>query len=147
MTALYLLDTDTFSLYLDERDTALIERIHSTPPEQLAVSVITAEEQLDGWQAFIKKSRSPEMMAYGYDRYARNIVSLSRLQIIGFAPSTQARLAALKATVKNVGGNDLRIAATALETGATVVTRNRRDFERVPGLTVQNWAKPENANS
>lgn len=62
------------------------------------------------------------------------------------AESGQARFTILKATVKNVGGNDLRIAATALEMNATVVTRNVRDFERVPGLTVENWAKPENAD-
>ncbi len=39
----------------------------------------------------------------------------------------------------NVGPNDLRIAATALEYDLTVVTRNLRDFERVPGLQVENW--------
>ena len=39
----------------------------------------------------------------------------------------------------NVGSNDLKIAATALEQNATVVTRNLRDFGRVPGVLCQDW--------
>jgi tRNA(fMet)-specific endonuclease VapC len=40
----------------------------------------------------------------------------------------------------NIGKMDLRIAAITLEIGGTVVTRNLRDFQRIPNLRVENWA-------
>ena len=38
-----------------------------------------------------------------------------------------------------IGNNDQWIAAQALALGATLVTDNLREFERVPGLQVENW--------
>ena len=39
-----------------------------------------------------------------------------------------------------IGNNDLWIAAHALASGLTLVTNNEKEFRRVPGLKVQNWA-------
>lgn len=61
----------------------------------------------------------------------------------GTGPSSRSRLvrySALKKQKLNVGGNDLKIAAIALEVGATVATRNRRDFARIPGIVTEDWS-------
>ena len=47
--------------------------------------------------------------------------------------------AALKARGEMIGGNDLWIAAHAKSAGLTLVTNNKREFKRVPGLEFQNW--------
>ncbi|MEK7992614.1 MAG: PIN domain-containing protein, partial [Planctomycetota bacterium] len=49
------------------------------------------------------------------------------------------RMADLRRGRGNRGRADLRIAATALTAGATLVTRNERDFSDLPGLKVANW--------
>lgn len=49
---------------------------------------------------------------------------------------------ALESTGKRIGENDMHIAAHALAFGAVLVTNNTREFERVPGLRVENWSQP-----
>jgi len=44
----------------------------------------------------------------------------------------------------NVGANDLKIAAIAVESGAVVVTHNVRDFRRIPGVTTSEWFEAPN---
>lgn len=65
---------------------------------------------------------------------------LGRWRILPYTESAIARVAGLKALRLNVRLMDLRIAAVALENQAVVVTRNRRDFGRVPGLGVEDWS-------
>jgi tRNA(fMet)-specific endonuclease VapC len=67
-------------------------------------------------------------------------VRLGRWRILPYTESAIARVAQLKALRLNVRFMDLRIAAVALENQAVVVTRNRRDFGRVPGLSVEDWS-------
>lgn len=45
----------------------------------------------------------------------------------------------LEQTGQPIGPNDLMIAAHALALGATIVTDNQREFQRIPGLRVENW--------
>jgi tRNA(fMet)-specific endonuclease VapC len=41
---------------------------------------------------------------------------------------------------RRVGANDLKIAATAMEHEAVLVTRNQSDFEKIPGLEFEDWS-------
>ena len=60
--------------------------------------------------------------------------------ILAFTVPAIQRYHHLKKLKLNVGKNDLRIAAVTLEAGATVVTRNLRDFGRVPNLQLEDWS-------
>ena len=137
--SLFLLDTDTLTLYQHGHHN-LKDPVIAAIPLGLAITVISVEEQLDGWHAFLNRSRTDARLAHAYQNMTDNIRTLSGLFIVTFSELAIRRYNALLAMKLNIGKMDLRIAAIALEEDATVITRNLRDFERVPQLKCENWA-------
>jgi tRNA(fMet)-specific endonuclease VapC len=60
--------------------------------------------------------------------------------VLSFTEPAVLRFEKLRSQRLNIGMMDLRIAAVALESGRTVVTRNQRDFGRVPRLATVDWS-------
>jgi tRNA(fMet)-specific endonuclease VapC len=137
--SLRILDTDTLSL-LQRGHVSVCAAAASHAPEELAVTVITVEEQLSGWYALLRRSKGHSELAAVYRRLAENVSFLARVTILTFTKEAIERFENLQARKLGIKAMDLRIAVIALEHGATLITRNVRDFERVPGLTVENWA-------
>ena len=136
---LFVLDTDILTLYY-HGDPAVVRAIDARPPQALAITVVTVDEQLTGWYALTRRARQPAEIARAYGHLADAVVRLARWRILPYDESAIARVVRLKALRLNVGLMDLRIAAIALEHGAVVITRNQRDFDRVPGLDVEDWS-------
>jgi tRNA(fMet)-specific endonuclease VapC len=137
---LHVLDTDTLTL-LQERHAGVIARIAAYSPNDIAVTVISVEEQLSGWYRRLRRAKKPEDLASVYQRLTDTVRSLSRLPILTYTESAIRRAKTLQASKLNVRKMDLSIAAIALERQAVVVTRNIRDFGRVPILIVEDWSK------
>jgi tRNA(fMet)-specific endonuclease VapC len=138
--SLHVLDTDTLSL-LQDGQPAVLARLAAHPPDELAVSVISVEEQLSGWYRQLRKAKEPNELAKVYDRLTAAVRALSRLPILSFSEAAIHRARGLQKAKLNVRKLDLCIAAIALEAQAIVVTCNVRDFKRVPGLVVEDWSK------
>jgi len=137
--SLFVLDTDVLSLYY-HGDPIVVCSIDTQPASALAISVMTVDEQLTGWYTLTRRARRPVEIAQAYSHLADAVVRLARWRILPYTESAIARVAQLKALRLSVGLMDLRIAAIALEHGAIVVTRNRRDFSRIPGLSIEDWS-------
>lgn len=138
--SLYLLDTDTLQL-LQDGNASVIARVAAIAPPDRAISVVTVEEQLSGWYTQLRQAKSTERLAWAYRRLAATVRFFAEINIVDFDESAIRRCEELKKLKLKVPKMDLRIAATALERDATLVTRNLRDFERVPSLRVEDWSK------
>ncbi len=100
--------------------------------ESRAISVITVSELLHGIHRATGRQRAQRHAAV-----ERILAEIEPVPITSLVARVHAEVwARLAAAGTTVGTHDLWIAATALAHGLGVVTRNVRDFERVPGLRV-----------
>lgn len=138
-----LIDTDhaTYFKYPDsERGRRFIDRLSAVPPsEVIGVAIVTIEERMRGWLAVIAKERQAIRQVLGYRELAGLFEFYQEFEIIPFDEAAARRFDDLRAQRLRLGAMDLKIAATALVHDALVLSANRRDFERVPGLRVENW--------
>jgi tRNA(fMet)-specific endonuclease VapC len=135
----FVLDTDTLVLFQEGHE-PVCRRVLSHPLKELAISVITVEEQLSGWYTLLRRAKNVEKVAHAYQRLADCVALLSRFRILSFPPPAIEQFQQLKAQKLGVRHMDLRIAAIALHNGSTLVTRNTRDFQCVPGLAIEDWS-------
>jgi tRNA(fMet)-specific endonuclease VapC len=132
----YVLDTDTLSLF--QRGHPIVtKRCAAKSPGELAITVSSVEKQLSGRLRFIRKVRKPDDLSRAYQSLIQTLRSPAKLPIISFSPAAFARYSQLIGLKLNAGRVDPRIAATVLEVGGILVTRNVRDFSRIPGLILE----------
>lgn len=137
---LYVLDTDIMTLY-QRGHPRVVHEVLTHPMDQLAITVISVEEELSGWYAKLRKVKKRDQLARAYQRMSEAVPFFARFRILSFTESAIDRFEDLCAIHRHVGKNDLRIAAIALENGASVVTRNSQDFKQVSGLAIEDWSK------
>jgi tRNA(fMet)-specific endonuclease VapC len=136
---LYVLDTDMLTLYRYGHP-LVRQQIISHPPNELAITVMSVEEELSGWYRLLRRAKQPPQLERVYQQLADSIPFLAEWQILSFPQAAIARCNSLLALKLNVRKMDLRIAAITLENGGILVTQNLRDFQRVPSLIIENWA-------
>jgi len=139
--SLFVLDTDHITL-LHYGHAEVVARLDATPEEELAMTIVSVEEQLRGWFTQVRKAHGADRLARAYNGLSQVIATAKSVRVLPFTRSSVELFLELRKVLRRVGKFDLAIAAIVLEFGGTVVTRNRQDFEQVPGLRIEDWSKP-----
>jgi tRNA(fMet)-specific endonuclease VapC len=128
----YLLDSDTL-IYAFKRAGNCLARMTRQPDNDIAVSSINLFELEFG----IAKSVNRNLM----ERYLGEVCQRYAVIDFDYAAARQAGTvrAQLQALGTPIGPYDVQVAGVALSRNLTIVTRNVREFERVPQLQVENW--------
>ena len=133
-----ILDTDHVSL-LERKDTLVVDKFSRSPVGKTAITIITWEEQMRGRLNVIRQATSSEQRILAYTRLLSTIHFLQNFSIINFDAMADRNYMQLQAQKIRVGTQDLRISSIALSGSAVVVTRNQRDFGKVPNLMLEDW--------
>jgi len=136
-----LLDTDHFSVFMDERDPrhALLNTRMEAAAEQIACTIVSVEEVLRGWLAIIHRLRDVHRQLPAYARLGQLFNVLSDWEIMPFDERAADRFAGLRRQRIRIGTMDLKIASITLVNDALLVTANLRDYSLVPELRCENW--------
>ncbi len=134
----WVLDTDHVSLF-QQNQPILTERINAVNPEEIGVTVITLEEQFYGRLNGIRRANSPEKLISAYAKLRATWNYFATVNLLDFDLDASNCFAELLRQKIRIGTQDLRIAAVVMSKNAILVTRNRRDFERVSGLRFEDW--------
>jgi len=136
----YLLDTDSITL-IQYGHAAIIHRLGLSLDAEVAISALSIQEQMRGWLARLSRLSKTSELADWYSFLVQRMFPVwRRYVLLPVAEQAILRFEQLKALRANVGLMDLRIAAVALEYGMILVTRNLRDFGRVPSLVCEDWS-------
>jgi len=135
MDARFLLDTNICIHIRRRRPPAVLARFQQLKPGEAVLSVITYGELVYG----AEKSQFREQAS-------RQLAELASLLPVMELPFRAGEIygsirAALEAEGCTIGNNDLWIAAHAKAASLILVTNNEREFRRVQGLAIENWAE------
>ncbi|MBW4443982.1 MAG: type II toxin-antitoxin system VapC family toxin [Plectolyngbya sp. WJT66-NPBG17] len=137
----YVLDTDHVSLYqrahpiLNDR----VRLVRQSKSARLAITIVTVEEQCAGRLAQIRKATRHKLIN-AYSLLNQSISLFSEIEVLEYGLEADQRFYAFRRAGIRIGTQDLRIASIVLSYGGILCTRNRRDFDEIPGLLIEDWS-------
>lgn len=135
----FLFDTDHLTFF-QHKHPPLMLRLAIHPADAVVICPINIEEIMRGRLAVVARVLVGAKHVEAYAHIVDDQAMFRQFPLVPFDAGSENRFQQLRATGLSVGSLDLKIAAIALTNGLTVLTRNRRDFGRVPGLTVADWS-------
>ena len=137
---MYLLDTDTLT-HLYHGNSNVVKHLKSVKDSEVGITIITKVEVLRGRIDYLLKSENGANLLKAQELFFRTEELLNQLLIVPVSQAASLGFDRLHAVSKyrKIGRADLLIASITLANRATLVTRNKRHFQQIPGLRVENW--------
>ena len=138
---MYIFDTDHLSVL--ERGGVkaqrLMQRLANVNSTQVAVSIISYEEQMRGWLSYIAKAKTVEQQVEPYKQLKQQLTNYCTIPILEFDEQAAQEFQRLRKAYPRLGTMDMKIASIVLVNKAVLLTRNSSDFGQIAGLSIEDW--------
>jgi len=140
---MYIFDTDHFSVLERGGDSAekLIRKLGNIKASELAVTIITYQEQIQGRLAYLNQSKNISQQVKAYSHLRKQLANYCKIPILDFDESATIEFHILKKKYRRIGTMDLKITAIALSINAILLTRNNKDFGQIENLKITDWTQ------
>ena len=138
-----VLDTDVLTFIQrgsGEVYARLSQRLSAAKNLPVCATIISFEEQMRGWLSYVSRAATPERTIQGYLRLHALLEDFQTRPVLDFDPDALAVYQRLSKAKIRIATMDLRIAAIAIANDALLITRNLKDFRRVPELRAEDWS-------
>jgi tRNA(fMet)-specific endonuclease VapC len=136
-----VLDTDHLSILEWGRAPSdnLRQRLGQLSDQEVFATIVSFEDQTRGWLSYMARAKNLHSQVEAYRRLKRHLDTYRSIPVLDFDELAAVEFSRLRRLKLRIGTFDLKIASIAVSNGATLLTRNKADFERIPGLTIENW--------
>ncbi len=132
---IYLLDTCICIYLINKRPLPLLSKFKRHQPGDIGISVITASELQYGVAKSIRQQENQERL----DAF------LAPFDILAYDVRAVMAYGSIRADLEKkgqlIGPLDMLIAAQALSGSLILITNNEKEFQRIPGIRIENWAE------
>jgi tRNA(fMet)-specific endonuclease VapC len=140
---MYILDTDHLSFIQrkGQEGRNILSRLSRLSEDvEIAVTVVTYEEQISGRLSFLSKAKTLDEQVFAYQGLQQLATDYQSITIIPFDNAASLEYQRLRKTYPRLGKMDLKIAAIALVNNAILLTRNKSDFGQILESQIEDWS-------
>lgn len=139
-----VLDTDHLTLIQRQTEPAysrLRTRLQRLASIEVFTTVISVEEQMRGWLNLIARAKTAQQEVAAYQRLHMMLTFFAGTPLLDYTDEATVVFNQLKQSRIRIGSMDLKIAAITLAYNALLLSGNLKDYQQVPNLKVEDWAR------
>jgi len=137
-----ILDTDHLTIIQRRNEPAysnLVARLGKVSSTEICTTIVNFEEQMRGWLAIVSSAKDPKQEVDAYYRLHTMLTFFRKMPVLEYDVNAGQCFSQLRQMKLRVGTMDLKIAAIVISQKGLLLSRNLADFQRVPGLQVEDW--------